>query len=157
MFPNEFSGEITKKCFGWIYLKFILKAITCVWCVSNMCQGCANSTTRACGVWERAHFHFKRKAFFRLSNFKSLKFDPYDRFVSKRHKKLKSVFLDIKKLEWCLKVHRVQRHVSSCACCKVCSLIRKMFVDRRFVHDFSAFLWNMTSSRLFLSLFVLFW
>ena len=47
------------------------------------------------------------------------------------HKELTSVFLDIRKLESCLKVHRVERPVSSCACCKVCRLIGKMlfFVD----------------------------
>ena len=57
--------------------------------------------------------------------FKDLKSFSASKCKARFHKKLKSVLLEIKKLERCLKVHRVQRPVSSCACCKVCSLLVK--------------------------------
>ena len=61
------------------------------------------------------------------------------------HKELTNVFLDIRKLERCVKVHRVERPVSlfSCASCKIWSSVGKMlfFVDR---HIYASFLCGFT-------------
>ena len=61
------------------------------------------------------------------------------------HKELTNVFLDIRKLGRCVKVHRVEKPVSlfSCASCKIWSLVCKMlfFVDR---HIYASFLCGFT-------------